>query len=49
MYPVNPKAPVVQSVVAYESVLDVPGPVDLTVLALPAPHVVQAAEQWAAK
>ena len=49
VYPVNPKATVVQSVVAYRSVLDVPGPVDLAVLALPAPYVVEAAEECAAK
>jgi acetyl coenzyme A synthetase (ADP forming)-like protein len=49
VYPVNPKASVVQSVLAYKSVLDVPGPVDLAVLALPAPHVVQAAGECAAK
>jgi acetyl coenzyme A synthetase (ADP forming)-like protein len=49
VYPVNPKASVVQSVVAYKSVLDVPGPVDLAVLALPAPSVVEAAGECAAK
>jgi acetate---CoA ligase (ADP-forming) len=49
VYPVNPRAPVVQSVLAYKSVLDVPGPVDLAVLALPAPCVIQAAEECAAK
>jgi acetyl coenzyme A synthetase (ADP forming)-like protein len=49
VYPVNPKAAVVQSVLAYKSVLDVPGPVDLAVLALPASHVVEAAEECAAK
>jgi acetate---CoA ligase (ADP-forming) len=49
VYPVNPKTPVVQSVLAYKSVLDVPGPVDLAVLAVPAPLVVQAAEECAAK
>jgi acetyl coenzyme A synthetase (ADP forming)-like protein len=49
VYPVNPKASVVQSVVAYKSVLDVPGPVDLAVLALPAPYVVEAAGECAAK
>ena len=37
VYPVNPKATVVESVLAYKSVLDVPGPVDLAVLAVPAP------------
>jgi acetate---CoA ligase (ADP-forming) len=49
VYPVNPKAEVVQSVLAYKSVLDVPGPVDLAVLALPAPYVVEAAGECAAK
>ena len=47
VYPVNPKASVVQSVVAYKSVLEVPGPVDLAVLALPAPYVVEAARSAA--
>ena len=41
VYLVNPKASVVQSV-AYKSVLEVLGPVDLAVLALPAPYVVEA-------
>jgi acetate---CoA ligase (ADP-forming) len=49
VYPVNPKAPVVQSVPAYKSVLEVPGPVDLAVLVVPAPCVVQAARDCAAK
>ncbi|HEY6709359.1 MAG TPA: GNAT family N-acetyltransferase, partial [Actinomycetota bacterium] len=49
VYPVNPKAPVVQSVLAYPSVLEVPGPVDLAVLVVPAPLVVQAAQECAAK
>jgi acetyl coenzyme A synthetase (ADP forming)-like protein len=49
VYPVNPKAPVVQSVPAYKSVLDIPGPVDLAVLVVPAPYVVQAAKECAAK
>jgi acetyl coenzyme A synthetase (ADP forming)-like protein len=49
VYPVNPKAPVVQSVVAYPSILEVPGPVDLAVLVVPAPLVVQAARECAAK
>ena len=42
--PVNPNAPVVQSVRAYRSVEDVPGPVDLAVLVVPAAQVVAAAE-----
>jgi acetyl coenzyme A synthetase (ADP forming)-like protein len=49
VYPVNPKAPVVQSVLAYPSVLEVPGPVDLAVLVVPAPLVVPAARECAAK
>jgi acetate---CoA ligase (ADP-forming) len=49
VYPVNPNAPVVQSVVAYPSVADVPGPVDLAVLAVPAAAVVAAARECAAK
>jgi acetyl coenzyme A synthetase (ADP forming)-like protein len=49
VYPVNPKATVVQSVLAYKSVLDVPGPVDLAVLAVPAPLVVEMAKECAVK
>jgi acetyl coenzyme A synthetase (ADP forming)-like protein len=49
VYPINPKASVVQSVLAYKSVLDVPGPVDLAVLVVPAPSVVQAARECATK
>ena len=39
VYPVNPTAPVVQSVVAYSSIAEVPGPVDLAVVAVPAAAV----------
>src|SRR4029434_8703352 len=49
VYPVNPDALVVQSVLAYPSVLDVPGPVDLAVLVVPAPAVAQAARECASK
>jgi acetyl coenzyme A synthetase (ADP forming)-like protein len=49
VYPVNPSAPVVQSVVAYPTVLDVPGPVDLALIAVPAIHVVETARQCAKK
>jgi acetate---CoA ligase (ADP-forming) len=49
VYPVNPTTAVVQSVVAYPSVLDVPGPVDLAVVAVPADRVVATARQCAAK
>ena len=48
VYPVNPNAPVVQSVVAYPSVAGVPGPVDLAVVAVPAAAVVGTAEECAA-
>ena len=36
VYPVNPKADVVQSVRAYPSITEVPGPVDLAVIVVPA-------------
>jgi acyl-CoA synthetase (NDP forming)/RimJ/RimL family protein N-acetyltransferase len=49
VFPVNPHADVVQSVPAYRSVGDVPGPVDLAVVAVPAPGVVQAVRECAAK
>jgi acetyl coenzyme A synthetase (ADP forming)-like protein len=49
VYPVNPNTPVVQSVLAYGSVTEVPGPVDLAVLVVPAPAVVRAARECAAK
>jgi acetyl coenzyme A synthetase (ADP forming)-like protein len=49
VYPINPGTGVVQSVVAYPSVLDVPGPVDLAVIAVPSPRVVETANQCAAK
>jgi acetate---CoA ligase (ADP-forming) len=48
VYPVNDKADVVQSVSAYKSVADIPGPVDLAVVALPAELVVSAARDCAA-
>ena len=37
VYPVNPTSEVVQSVKAYRSIVDVPGPVDLALLVVPAP------------
>jgi acetyl coenzyme A synthetase (ADP forming)-like protein len=39
VYPVNPKAPVVQSVAAYPTIEAVPGPVDLAVIVVPAAGV----------
>ncbi len=49
VYPVNPKAGVVQAVVAYPSVLNVPGPVDLAVIVVPAAVVVDVARECAKK
>ncbi|HXN01261.1 MAG TPA: GNAT family N-acetyltransferase [Candidatus Dormibacteraeota bacterium] len=49
VYPVNPSAPVVQSVVAYPTVLAIAGPVDLAVIAVPAIGVVETARQCATK
>ncbi|MBA3430813.1 MAG: GNAT family N-acetyltransferase, partial [Actinobacteria bacterium] len=49
VYPINPKADVVQSVAAYASVLDAPGPVDLAVIAVPARLVEVVARECASK
>ena len=49
VYPVNPKAEVVQSVAAYRSVTEVPGPVDMAVIAVPAAAVIDVAEECARK
>jgi acetyl coenzyme A synthetase (ADP forming)-like protein len=49
VYPVNPSAEHVASVKAYPTILDVPGPVDLAVLAVPAVAVRQVVEQCAEK
>jgi acetyl coenzyme A synthetase (ADP forming)-like protein len=49
VYPVNPGAAHVASVKAYPSVLDVPGPVDLAVLAVPAAAVLGVVAQCARK
>src|SRR5690606_13085503 len=49
VYPVNPGAAHVASVKAYPSVLDVPDDVDLAVVAVPAPAVLEVVEQCAAK
>jgi acetyl coenzyme A synthetase (ADP forming)-like protein len=42
--PVNPKAQMVQSVAAYSSVEEIPGPVDLAVIVVPAARVLEVAE-----
>lgn len=49
VYPVNPSADVVRSMHCYPSVLDIPGPVDLAVITVPAPLVLDAARECAAK
>ncbi|MDQ3985141.1 MAG: GNAT family N-acetyltransferase, partial [Actinomycetota bacterium] len=49
VYPVNPKTDVVQSVAAYPTVLEIPGPVDLAVIVVPAPLVPETVSQSAEK
>ncbi|MGA8927146.1 MAG: GNAT family N-acetyltransferase [Solirubrobacterales bacterium] len=49
VYPVNPSADVVQSVRAYPTVTDVPDEVDLAVIAVPAPAVIDVARECADK
>ncbi|HEX5900487.1 MAG TPA: GNAT family N-acetyltransferase [Solirubrobacteraceae bacterium] len=43
IYPINPHAKTIAGRRAYPSIADVPGPVDLAVIAVSAPHVVEAA------
>ena len=49
VYPVNAKADVVQSVPAYRRIADVPGPVELAVIVVPAAQVLDAARACAQK
>ena len=49
VYPVNPKAAVVHGVPAYPSILDVPGPVEVAFIAIPAAFVSAAAEECGRK
>jgi acetyltransferase len=49
LYPVNPNAESVHSIKAYPSVLDVPGPVDLAIITVPADGALQAVEECAKK
>ncbi|MGZ4129304.1 MAG: bifunctional acetate--CoA ligase family protein/GNAT family N-acetyltransferase [Actinomycetota bacterium] len=49
VYPVNPKAEVVQSVPAYPSIEDVPASIELAMIVVPAPFVLEAAEQCGRK
>ena len=45
IYPINPHAKTIAGRRAYASIADVPGPVDLAVIAVPAPLVVEAARE----
>ena len=49
VYPVNPSADVVQSVRAYPTITEVPDEVDLAVIAVPAPAVIEVARECADK
>ncbi|MBF0533310.1 MAG: acetate--CoA ligase family protein [Candidatus Omnitrophica bacterium] len=49
IYPVNPKEDMILGKKAYKSVKDIPGPVDLAVITVPAPHVIPALEECAVK
>jgi len=49
VHPVNQSADVVQCVPAYKSVQDIPGPVDLAVVVVPAAHVLEATEECGLK
>jgi acetyl coenzyme A synthetase (ADP forming)-like protein len=49
LYPVNPNAQAVLSVKAYPSIVEVPGNVDLAVIAVPAPLVTRVADECGRK
>ncbi|HYM04269.1 MAG TPA: acetate--CoA ligase family protein [Stellaceae bacterium] len=49
LYPVNPKAPMVQGLPAFPSLAAVPGPVDLAIISVPEAHVLPAMRDCAAK
>ncbi len=49
VYPVNPKAHSIMGVRAYPSVLDIPDPIDLAVVVVPAPVVPQVLEECGQK
>ncbi|MBI5885578.1 MAG: GNAT family N-acetyltransferase [Deltaproteobacteria bacterium] len=49
VFPVNPNAPSIAGVLAYPTVLDVPGDIDVGVIVVPAEHVLAAVEQCAMK
>ena len=49
VYPVNPAASEIENVAAYSSVEGIPGPVDLAVIVVPAPKVIEVAAACARK
>jgi acyl-CoA synthetase (NDP forming) len=49
LYPVNPKSTLIQGLPAFATVSAVPGPVDLAIVAVPAPAVLDALEDCARK
>jgi acetyl coenzyme A synthetase (ADP forming)-like protein len=49
VYPINPNANVIQSVLAYPSVEAVPGPIDLAVVVVPAREVIEAVKSCGRK
>src|SRR5437867_183144 len=49
IYPVNPNAHAVHSIKAYPTVLDIPGPVDMAIITVPAEAALQAVEECAKK
>lgn len=48
LYPINPNAPLIQGLPAFARLAAVPGPVDLAIVAVPAPAVLAALEDCAA-
>ncbi len=49
VYPVNPKAPFIQSMKAYRSVLEIPDPIDLAYVIVPRDHVLPVVDECGRK
>jgi len=49
LYPINVRSPVVRSIPAFKSVLDIEAPVDLAFIVVPAEHVLDAARECSEK
>ncbi len=49
VHPVNPRAEAILSIKAFPSVLDIPGPVDMAVIVVPAPLVIGVADECGRK